>query len=184
LATVVRVHTDVIVLNGGSSSGKSSIAVQLAMLLPQPFLTFGVDAFIDALPRTPSGGEYGIDFGPDGSVTSNAEFSRLEDAWYQGLAAMARDGAGLILDEVFLGGARAQERVRSVLTGLRVTWVGVRCDVDVAVAREAARPDRIAGMAASQAEVVHEGVHYDVQVDTTGDTALDCARTIAAYVTQ
>ena len=34
----------VIVLNGGSSSGKSSIARQLqARLAPEPWLTFGVD---------------------------------------------------------------------------------------------------------------------------------------------
>jgi chloramphenicol 3-O phosphotransferase len=42
--------TRVIVLNGGSSSGKSSIARVLLELLPGLWLTFGVDAFIDALP--------------------------------------------------------------------------------------------------------------------------------------
>jgi hypothetical protein len=48
--------------------------------------------------------------------------------------------------------------------------------------RELARGDRIAGMAASQAEVVHEGVKYDVEVDTTHAEAIDCARTIAHHV--
>jgi chloramphenicol 3-O phosphotransferase len=36
-------------------------------------------------------------------------------------------------------------------------------------------------MAASQAELVHEGVRYDVQVDTTSSTAMDCAREISVY---
>jgi len=45
-----------------------------------------------------------------------------------------------------------------------------------------ARADRIAGMAASQAELVHQGVAYDLQVDTTHAEALDCARAIAARV--
>jgi chloramphenicol 3-O phosphotransferase len=46
----VDLATRVIVLNGGSSSGKSSIARSLQELLPDLWLTFGVDAFIDALP--------------------------------------------------------------------------------------------------------------------------------------
>jgi chloramphenicol 3-O phosphotransferase len=37
-------------------------------------------------------------------------------------------------------------------------------------------------MAASQANVVHEGVFYDLEVDTTRTESLVCARTIAAHV--
>jgi chloramphenicol 3-O phosphotransferase len=42
--------------------------------------------------------------------------------------------------------------------------------------------DRVTGMAASQAELVHRGVAYDVQVDTTHTEALECARVIAGRV--
>jgi chloramphenicol 3-O phosphotransferase len=59
----------------------------------------------------------------------------------------------------------------------------VRCDPRVAAAREVARGDRVAGMAASQATMVHEGVAYDVEVDTSHAESLDCARAIAARVT-
>jgi chloramphenicol 3-O phosphotransferase len=37
-------------------------------------------------------------------------------------------------------------------------------------------------MAASQAEMVHQGVVYDLLVDTTHAEALECARAIAARV--
>jgi chloramphenicol 3-O phosphotransferase len=52
----------------------------------------------------------------------------------------------------------------------------------VAAAREVGRPLRIVGMAARQAETVHQGVHYDVEVDTTSDSTRGCARAIAAHV--
>jgi chloramphenicol 3-O phosphotransferase len=100
-----------------------------------------------------------------------------------GVAAMAQAGARIIVDDVFLGGAASQQRWQQALGPLPVLWVGVRCDGAVAAAREIARGDRPAGMAASQAEVVHQGVSYDVEVDTTHTEALDCARTIAARVT-
>ena len=69
---------------------------------------------------------------------------------------MARAGARVIVDEVFLGGAASQQRWQKALGGLDVLWVAVRCEVEVAAARELAR-DRAGGMAVSQAELVHQG---------------------------
>ncbi len=94
-----------------------------------------------------------------------------------------RDGPGrarVIVDEVFLGGAVSQQRWKQALGPLPVLWVGVRCAGAVAAGREIARGDRVTGMAASQADVVHQGVVYDLQVDTTHSEALECARVIAA----
>ncbi len=126
------------------------------------------------------GSAAGIEFGPDGEVSVGPEFMRLEAAWREGVAAMARAGARIVIDDVFLGGPSSQQRWEKVLTGLEVLWVGVRCDVAVAEGREVARGDRVRGMAAQQAEVVHEGVHYDLEVDTTRTEAMECARAIAA----
>jgi chloramphenicol 3-O phosphotransferase len=44
------VSTDVIVVNGGSSSGKSGIVRCLQAILPQPWLNRGVDDLVDRLP--------------------------------------------------------------------------------------------------------------------------------------
>jgi chloramphenicol 3-O phosphotransferase len=93
---------------------------------------------------------------------------------------MARAGARIIFDDVFLGGAASQQRVRAALEGLTVLWVGVRCASEIAAGREIARGDRAAGMAALQAETVHQGVVYDVEIDTGHTESLDCARVIAA----
>lgn len=98
------------------------------------------------------------------------------------MAATARAGAQVIVDDVFLGGPASQEPWRKTLTGLNVLWVGVHCEGAVAEAREIARGDRPRGMAAAQAEKVHEGVSYDVEVDTTHRESLACARTIKSHV--
>ncbi|HVV22803.1 MAG TPA: chloramphenicol phosphotransferase CPT [Pseudonocardiaceae bacterium] len=168
--------TRVIVLNGGSSSGKSGLARCLQAVLPDPWLAFGIDGLVDAMPA----GHRGIDFAADGAVTVGPEFRVLEGAWMAGVAATVRAGARVIVDDVFLGGATSQQRWQQALAGLPVLWVGVRCDAEVAAAREIARGDRTGGMAASQAEIVHKGVVYDLEVDTTHTEALDCARAIAA----
>lgn len=174
--------TRVIVLNGGSSSGKSGIARCLQAILPDPWLALGIDKLIDAMPasiRTRAGG---IEFAPDGGVSVGPDFDALQKAWMAGVAATARAGARVILDDVFLGGAASQRRWREVFAGLDVLWVGVRCASAVAAGREIARGDRVQGMAASQAELVHQGVGYDVAVDTTHTESLACARSIAARI--
>jgi chloramphenicol 3-O phosphotransferase len=176
------VTTQVIVLNGGSSSGKSGIARCLQAVLADPWLAFGVDTLIQAMPVSSRMSTEGIDFASDGEVIVGPEFRTLEAAWIEGVAAMAHAGARIIVDEVFLGGAASQRRWKKALDTLQVLWIGVRCESAVAAGREIARGDRVIGMAASQAEVVHQGVVYDLQVDTTHTEALECARAIAACV--
>lgn len=188
----------VVVLNGGSSSGKTSIARCLQRLLGPTWMTLGVDDLVRALPggddvdelmrthhggETPVGTEGSIAFGPGGSVILGGDFRRAEASWYAGLAAIGRCGTGLILDEVFMGGRSSQERLAAALSGLRMVWVGVgSCAPDVAAARERARPDRVCGMARLQAERVHEGVVYDLAVDTSAASAADCARAVASHL--
>lgn len=174
--------TQVIVLNGGSSSGKTGIARCLQAILPRPWLRLGVDDLIDALPPALTASGSGVAFGAQGEVEIGAGFREAEAAWLTGIAAMARAGARVIVDDVFLGGAASQERLRVHLDGIETLWVGVRCAPEVAAGRELARGDRVAGMAASQAEIVHRGVRYDVEVDTGTTEPIACARAIAARV--
>lgn len=82
------------------------------------------------------------------------------------------------MDDVFLGGRKSQDRLRAALDGLEVLWVGVKCDRGSAGAREALRPDRVPGMAESQAALVHDGVVYDMTVDTSHASPESCAAQI------
>src|SRR5277367_1122409 len=147
----------VIVLNGGSSSGKSAIARCLQAILPRPWISLSVDDLVSALPPSLTDSGSGIAFGQQGEVVVGGGFREIEAAWMAGVAAMARAGARVIFDDVFLSGAASQERVRAALEGLTVLWVGVRCAPEIATGREIARGNRAAGMAASQAETVHQG---------------------------
>ncbi|HEY1733112.1 MAG TPA: AAA family ATPase, partial [Acidimicrobiales bacterium] len=147
--------TEVIVLNGGSSSGKSTIARHLQAILAEPWLATGVDTFVEMLPPALQTGDDGLEVSPSGQVLVGGTFRRLEAVWMRGVAAMARAGGRVIIDDVFLGGASSQQRWRAALAGVEIVWVGVRCDADVASRRELERPDRPEGMAAAQAELVH-----------------------------
>ena len=170
-------------VNGGSSSGKTSIARCLQeLLLPGMWLRWSIDDLVAALPTTAGPGEQAITFTSDGGVVLSSGFRQAETAWTVGLAAMARAGVSVIVDDVFLSGSASHERLRAGLCDLQVLWVGVHCDPDVATVREAGRADRTAGMAASQATAVHQGVVYDVEIDTTSTSPMQSTRVIHSAV--
>jgi chloramphenicol 3-O phosphotransferase len=168
----------VVVVNGGSSSGKTTIVRHVQGLLVEPWLAASIAGFVDSLPPALQGSAAGFGVTVGGAVVVGEVFRRLEAAWMAGIAATVRAGAPVIVDDVFLGAAATQARWRAALAGLSVAWVGVRCDPAVARGREASRPDRETGMAVLQADEVHRGVVYDVEVDTTGASAEDCARAV------
>jgi chloramphenicol 3-O phosphotransferase len=172
----------IIVINGGSSSGKTTIARELQAILTPPWMRVGVDELIDALPPSLIDSASGIDFGPHGEVTVGEAFGEIEAAWIAGIAAMARAGARIIVEDVFLRGGQTQQRIRQLLGDVEVLWAGVRCPPAIAAEREEVRSDRVLGMAASQAESVHDGVDYDIEVDSSLSSSVDCARAIAAQV--
>lgn len=174
----------IIILNGASSSGKSSIARALQRQLPEPWLVTGVDHLIDMLPDALTADPDGLTFADDGQITVGAEYQRLDMAWKQGVIAMARHGAPVIVDEVLLSGGVGQGRWRAALNEMPAFWAGVRCDLPELIAREQRRGDRIAGMAATQADIVHVGMAYDLVVDTTVASPDACAGQIIAHLSR
>jgi len=172
----------VLVLNGVSSAGKTSIARCFQHIAPEPWLLTGIDALLLSLPLRLRHSEAGLMVKDDGTVVVGPEFHAPERAWMLGVAATARAGTNVIVDDVFLGGAASQARWRDALGDVPVQFVAVRCATEVASGRELARGDRVVGLAEWQAPRVHEGVDYDFEVDTTSTESLACAGAIAVYV--
>lgn len=156
----------VIVLNGTSSSGKSSLGRALQARLPDHWMLLGIDSFITSLPLRLYGTAEGHDIREDGSITTGPTWRYLHSHWREAVATLAA-GADVILDEVFLEGGVDQERWSRALEGLDVTYVAVRCDPEVADERERSRGDRGEGQARWQRGRVHAGVTYDLEIDTT-----------------
>jgi chloramphenicol 3-O phosphotransferase len=167
----------VVVLNGGSSSGKSSLCRAFQNLRQETWLRVGVDTVFDML--APRVAESLI--GADGAVSLEVEeFRRAEEFFRRGVAEMVRAGARVLIDEVFLSGPAGADRWREALAGASILWLGVRCDPAEAERRERARGDRVPGMARIQATLVHRGMHYDLELDTTATDPKSLAEALAA----
>jgi chloramphenicol 3-O phosphotransferase len=173
----------IIYLNGTSSAGKTSIAKELQHVMEEPYLYTGIDLFIWMLParywNTHPDGFQVVPTVNGAEVRVGRAVQGLGLAMCRSIVAVATSGYNQIVDDVILGPDTLRERVQ-VLSGYPVWFIGVRCPLDVAQARERARPDRVPGMARAQFDLVHAHGLYDLEVDTGCTSVQDCALQIKA----
>jgi len=155
----------IIILNGGSSAGKTTLARALQSSLSEPWLLLGIDLFIWTLPPDLINDPTGLSV-REGVIIRGDTFMSLYSGFQTAVAALARTGINVLLDDVALDAVADQRRWNDVLDGLEVFWIGVRCDPTIATEREALRLSRLPGVARHHAASVHSGVTYDVEVDS------------------
>lgn len=175
----------VIILNGTSSAGKSTLARALQDVARRHLLCVQMDVFFEMQPARLAGHtesfvirpvegasppELAIETGPYGQ--------RLLDGMRRSVAALAEAGLDVIVDDVWLGRGE-QEAYQPLLAGHEVRYVGVRAPLAVCEAREKARGDRGIGQARWQYNRVHLGAVYDLEVDTGRVTPEEAAKQIA-----
>lgn len=161
-----------IFLNGGSSSGKSTIGRMLQSALNGVWLLIGIDVLIWLLPVELTEGPSGFSVA-DGEIHRGPAFRNVYEGFQHSVAALCRAGQNVIIDEVLIDGGADQAQWEIALTGIDTVWIGVRCDREVAIARESARGDRPIGIAACYVESVHQRVHYDIEVNTSASSVVD-----------
>ena len=178
----------IIILNGTSSAGKSSLAKALQTQLPNPYLHLGIDTMVFALPKRylnpplwhevfrytwPAPDMLVIEAGPLGH--------QLISGLHQAVAALTQAGNNVIVDHVLLDPRWVRECAH-LLGGLPALFVGVLCPLAVVEQRERERQDRTLGQARAQFDKVHAHGLYDVTVDTSQATAEVCATQLLAHI--
>lgn len=153
---------DAIILNGPSSSGKTSIARQLQERLPALFLNFSIDSILYQLPPSD------LSRMMAGRKIERAGYSygRLVRGHHAAAAALLAEGNRLILDNALVR-SEWKSDLEDRLQGYRLFWVGVSCGLPELARRERERGDRAMGTAEREALIVHEGLTYDLVIDTT-----------------
>jgi chloramphenicol 3-O phosphotransferase len=197
----------IVLLNGTSSAGKTSIARALQEVMAEPWLHTGIDEYAPHLPArftTVSGGPdpemskyYTLIYSEPVERVVEDIPDRGEIAYGRGQLVDVHVGAkGLQLEAACYRGIAAiaaagvnlvvdevlfDPRLRVVadaLAGSDVLFVGLRLPLAVAEERERARGDRGPGGARVFYDRVHAHGLYDLELDTSQLSALECAHAI------
>lgn len=176
----------VILLNGTSSVGKSSLARALQQAAKKNFLHVQMDAFLDMQPARLNNHPDAFVFRaiegavpPEIAIETGPFCQQLLDGMRRSVRALADAGLDLIVDDVWLQNDE-QHAYERHLGGHTVHFVGVHASLEVSEAREKARGDRDIGQARWQRSRVHVNARYDLEVDTSQTTPERAAEIIAA----
>ena len=184
----------VVILNGVPRAGKTSIARAIQDTFDGPWMNLGVDALKEHVAPARFGPGLGLrPFAgrPDYEVVVAPYFLAL----YESIAAHARHGLGVVTDighhDGYTKSLGLLPRCAAALAGISVLFVGVRCPVDVIMARRRAGQagregvyavgvpgDPVPESVRQWDAAVHDGVVYDLEVDTARLSPEACAAAI------
>ena len=149
----------IILLNGASSSGKTTLARALQGRLDEPFWHYSIDHLNTARVL------------PEARIKSGEfPWSTLREAFFDGfhrcLPALAGAGNNLIVEHI-VETAEWRDQLLRLLSPLDVFCVGIHCPLPELERRERERGDRSIGDAKRDFETTHSLCIYDFEVDTT-----------------
>lgn len=169
---------DVIVLNGASSTGKTTISGILQGRLPGAWAVAGIDTVTAMLPHLPPAPD------PERVHEVAASWAVLRTEFLRYVGTCARRGVPLVIEWICQEGAAEQRAVLDALEGVRCCWVNLTADLTTLQARERLRGDRGAGLAAFHASRVYRGVQADLRLDTSTLPPQECAALIVAHASR
>ena len=159
----------IVILNGVSSVGKTSVAKAIQERATKAFLHVQMDDFLEMLPRRAFESREGLVFERIDSQTidvqSGAVVERALAGMRSAVAAMVKCGNNIVVDDVFF--ADEDSDYRRLLKRHDYHFVGLFAPLEVVQTRERMRGDRDIGLAKGQIERVHNGRVYDLEVDTS-----------------
>lgn len=163
----------IILLNGASSSGKSSLARALQDALAEPFWHFSIDHLIDArvLPRER------VQRGDFSWADLRAPFF---DGFHRCLPALAGAGNNLIVEHI-VETREWMDRLLRLLGAFDVFFVGLHCPLPELERRERERGDRRPGEARADFTTTHAFCTYDFEVTSTAPPAENARALIASW---
>jgi len=155
----------ILLLNGPSSAGKTSLAWELQTKAPDYWYWLPLDCYLDAVPSQ------------QWETDKDEGFRTAFDLHHDCVKLVSDQGKDVIVDTVLCGRdtfASFEKR----LVGYPVIMIKVTCPIDELNRRELARGDRDVGLAAGQAEIMVPQQSYDLIVDTHAQSTEECARRI------
>jgi chloramphenicol 3-O phosphotransferase len=185
----------IILLNGTSSAGKTTIARIMQEKYPGVLLLYGVDIMVQmAFPAK-------CDFPPYDEKAIRLETRNIDGQPYARLIVspymypvyktavrfykmLSVQGYNVIVDELLFDRNRITPYFE-ILSGETVYFIGIKPSKDEVIRREKERGDRIAGLAAGLYDEVYNPLFtYDLVLDTGKLTATESAERILSYLEQ
>ncbi|WP_268626097.1 chloramphenicol phosphotransferase CPT family protein [Paenibacillus alvei] len=170
----------IVLMNGTSSSGKTSISIELMNQKEIPFHYLSIDNFIkefndkflDVVEPTREVDQQSI---------AQIIFDPLFSVYYSTIKLFSEIGVNVIVDTV-IDNDEWFNLCLDLFFDHPTLFVGVICSKEELARREQIRGDRVIGLAASQFSKVYCIDEYDLEVNTEEMNPIECAEKILRFI--
>ncbi|MEC0243650.1 chemotaxis protein [Paenibacillus dokdonensis] len=170
----------IVLMNGTSSSGKTSISIELMNQKEIPFHYLSIDNFIK---------EFNNKFLDVAEPTREVDqqsiaqiiFDPLFSVYYSTIKLFSEIGVNVIVDTVIDNDKWFNECL-DLFFDQPTLFIGVTCSKEELIRREQTRGDRNIGLAASQFSKVYCIDEYDLEVNTEEMNPIECAEKILSFI--
>ncbi|WP_274648832.1 chloramphenicol phosphotransferase CPT family protein [Paenibacillus humicola] len=173
----------IVLLNGTSSSGKTSISIELVNQKEILFHHLSIDDFFKNFNEFID--KKFPDFKPkrevDDQVIAQIIFDPIMSYYYSTIKLFSEMGLNVIADTVIDNDKRFNECL-DVFFDQPTLFIGVICSKEELIRREKIRGDRQIGLASSQFDKVYCFNEYDLEVDTEELNPIECAEKILSFI--
>ena len=188
----------VIVLNGPSGSGKSSIQREFqTLMMPKLWVKLGIDNLFDKpMPDiTHENLTFWQSTNPIRWVTTTKDINdkvlvtlftgeegeKVAYGMNNAIVGYAQAGCHCIIDYIAYKKTWIND-LRTRLTGIKTYWIKIELPLDVLEEREQARATSPVGHGRSHYDTVYADMKYDLVLDTSKLTPIECAQKIKALI--
>ncbi|MBT3827738.1 hypothetical protein HOL34_00455 [bacterium] len=185
----------VVILNGPSSVGKSSIIKLFQEKNEKLWLGIGIDSFFVGVLSS----KFYLEDKPEhhavmrGIASVNSDGNKVFDlcigevgqkvikGMNRAIGAYARAGNNVIVDYINYDSSWIED-LKAALSGVKVVFIGVKATLETIEAREKIRATSPQGHARSHYDSVHQGIVYDLVLDTENKTASQAAQELMEFI--
>lgn len=167
---------NIILLNGASSAGKTTLCKHIRDIIPAPFIHFSLDFIMfdaDVLPKKRNVPELGI--------TWKQMRPNIFEGFYRCLPAFLSAGNNLLVD-IIIENENQKERLLELLSTYDAFFVGVHCSLEVLWEREKTRGDRRVGDAEQDFKTVHSFLNYDLEINSEAAAEVNSQIVVEAWL--
>lgn len=201
IIAIASQYGKVIVINGPSACGKSSIQKKIQEFADEPYVRLGIDQLFDnILPDYYGLGEIEpkgkfdtkdiryvstieINQKPAIKLHIGSEGRKIIKAMHYSIAEYAKHGNNVVVDYIQYEADWLPE-LREALSGLDVLYVGIKYPLEAIEKREQSRSTSPTGHARSHYATVHDGFTYAIEITDPTLTAEQIAMLILQHKTK
>lgn len=189
-------EANVIVLNGTSSAGKTTLAKAIQFIASEPYQILAFDQYRDGLPdryrglNSPEGttGAQGLNVVAsrhNGKVQTFIQIGEhmqsIMHSLHRSVKTFVDSGQNVILDH-FVNNSKTAANLTTNLQSIHTLFVEVVCSQEELLRREGSRPGRFPGTAETQRALMSDCLDYDLTVDSTSTDPLDLAAQVLNHI--